>query len=185
VRGEDAMPLRLKSVLKSLVRRIRYSGDSHLYVIAQVRKVLALKRHRQGRSDGLRLKRLKTISQAEKTTLHVEWIARAIHPWDRNRPPQSLQKLYTQQSLEDAQTAIHNLFDEIADVEAIAVRVFSSASEPPVMAGIVRREDLRRSIYDSPGMNLKTLGVSFNLNDWRLEPLAAIEDHLEVNQAHG
>jgi hypothetical protein len=133
----------------------------------------------------LELKRLKTISHAEKTTLHVEWIARAIHPWDRHRAPQSMQKLYTQQCLEDAQTAIHNLFDNITDVEAIAVRVFSCPSQPPVMAGIVHREDLMRAVYNSPGMNLKSLGMSFKMNDWQLEPLSSTKGHAEINQAHG
>jgi hypothetical protein len=179
------MPSRLKLALKSLVRRVHYSGDSHLFVISRVRKALALRRHRQGRSDGLKLKRLKTISHAKRTTLHVEWIARAIHPWDRNRAPLSQQKLYTQQCLEDAQTAIHSLFEEIAEVEAIAVRVFSSPSQPPVMAGIVHREDLMHAVYNSPGMNLKSLGMSFKMNDWRLEPLASTEEHAEINQGHG
>jgi hypothetical protein len=158
------------SRLKSLISRVYSSRDNHPYVISRVRKALALKRRRQGRNDGLELKRL-------KTTLHVEWIARAVHPWDRNRAAMSVQKLYTQQCLEDTQTAIRSLFDEIPDIEAIAVRVFSAASQPPVMAGIVHRDDLMRAVYSSPGMNLKSLGVSFKLSDWRLEPLATMEEH--------
>jgi len=179
------MLLRLKSALKSLTRRVHYTNDRHLYLMSRVSKVLALKRKRQGRSDGLVLKHLQTASHAERTTLQVEWIARGVHPWDRTRAAESRQKLYTQQCLEDAQVAIHDLFDEITDVEAIAVRVFSSASQPPVMAGVVHRRDLKHSVFDSPGMNLKTLGVNFRMNEWRLEPLVSVEEHAEINQAQG
>lgn len=160
---------RLKLALRSLIGRAHFSKDSHSYVISRVRKALALNRRRDARTDGLKLTHL-------KTTLHVEWIARAVHPWDRNRAAMSVQKLYTQQCLEDAQAAIERLFDEIPDAEAIEVRVFSAASQPPVMAGIVQRKDLRRAVYTSPGMNLKSLGVSFKMSDWRLEPLATMEE---------
>jgi hypothetical protein len=167
--------LSLKLALRSLISRI-YSKRNHLYVGTRVRKALALNRRREARVDGLELKRL-------KTTVHVEWIAREVHPWDRNRPAMSVQKLYTLQCLEDAQAAIERLFDQIPDAEAIEVRVFCTAAQPPVMAGIIHRTDLRHAIHDSPGMNLKSLGVKFKMSDWRLEPLPMVEDHAESRHA--
>jgi len=170
------MLLRFKSALRSCLNVI-YATDRHPYLAARVRKALALNRRREARADGLELKRL-------QTTLLVEWIARAVHPWDRHRAAMSVQKLYTTQCLEDAQAAIRRLFDEIPDVDAIEVRVFSLASQPPVLAGVVHRTDLRRAIHNSPGMNLKSLGVRFMLSDWRLDPLPPLEDHVERSQAH-
>jgi len=90
--------LSLKFALRSLISRI-FSNNNHPYVGSRVRKALALNRRREARIDGLELRRL-------KTTLLVEWIAREVHPWDRNRPALSVQKLYTLQCLEDAQAAI-------------------------------------------------------------------------------
>ncbi len=144
----------------------------------RVKRVLALRSHRQGRDDGLELKSL-------RTTLQVEWIAREVHPWDRNRPPRSVQKLYTMQCLQDTHTAIEGLFKEISEVEALDIRVFSAPSQSLVIAGLVHREDLTHAIFDSPAMNLKTLGISFRMSSWRLEPLAAAEDYAEIKQARG
>jgi hypothetical protein len=63
----------------------------------------------------------------------------------------SVQKLHTTQCLEDAQAAIYQLFDEIREAEAIEVRVFSGETQPPVLAGIVPRGDLKHAIYESNG----------------------------------
>jgi hypothetical protein len=169
------MLLRLKSALRTLIGRI-HSSVHPQYVSSRVRKALALNRRNEARVDGLELKRLKTI-------LQVEWIAREVHPWDRRRHPMSVRRLYTLQCLEDAQAAIERLFDQIPDVEAIEVRVFSAASQPPVMTGTVHRKDLMHAVHSSPGMNLKSLGLRFKMSDWRLEPLPAVEDHGDSGQA--
>ena len=167
----------LTSALRSLFGSFRTS-DHPRYLGARVKKVLALKSHRQGRVDGLELKGL-------KTTLQVEWIAREVHPWDRNRPPMSVQKLYTLQCLQDTHTAIEGLFNEIPEVEALDIRIFSAPSQSVVIAGLVHREDLTHAVFDSPAMNLKTLGVSFRMSNWRLEPLAAVQEHAEIKRARG
>lgn len=112
-----------------------------------------------------------------------EWIAREVHPWDRHRPAKSVQKLYTKQCLTDTHSAIARLFHELPEVETLELRVFGSALESLLMAGIVHRKDLKRAVYNSPAMNLKSLGMSFKLNDWRLEPMAPVYEHTEAKQA--
>ena len=172
------MLLRLKLFLRSLLHHVPFNLDRP-YIRARVRKALALHhRARAARPDGLELKRL-------STTLEVEWIAREVHPWDRHRAAMSVQKLYTVQCLTDTQTAIERLFHELPDVETVELRVFGSVAEFPLLAGVVQRKDLRRAVYNSPGMNLKSLGVSFKLSDWRLEPMPSVKEHAEAKQARG
>jgi hypothetical protein len=172
----DAMLVRFKSALRSFINRF-YAVDRPSYLDTRVRKALALNRRHEARSDGLELKHL-------ETTLVVEWIAREVHPWERFGTAMSMQKLYTTQCLQDTQAAIARLFAAIPEAEAIEVRVFSAASQPPILAGTVHRKDLKRAVYKSLGMNLKSLGISFRLSDWRLEPLPQMEEHAERSRAH-
>jgi hypothetical protein len=172
----DAMLVKLKSALRSFINRFHRLEPASC-IESRVRKALALNRRHEARSDGLELKLL-------ETTLLVEWIAREVHPWERFGTAMSIQKLYTTQCLQDTQAAIQRLFAMIPEAEAIEVRVFSATSMTPILAGIVHRKDLKRAVYKSLGMNLKSLGISFRLSDWRLEPLPPMEEHAERSRAH-
>jgi hypothetical protein len=45
--------------------------------------------------------------------LHLEWLARDLHPWDRDLPEGSRAELFVQQCLEDADAAIPRLFHRL------------------------------------------------------------------------
>src|SRR5713101_639401 len=107
------MLFRLTSAPRSLVNRIR-STNNHPYVSSRVGRDSPL-------TDATKLGSTEELKRFG-TTLEVEWIAREVHPWDRNRTPTSVQRLYTLPCLEDAHTAIERLFDEIPDGETLQDR---------------------------------------------------------------
>lgn len=106
-----------------------------------------------------------------RTTMRVDWIARDTHPWDRGLDAQIIEQRLAQQCLEDVDAAIRRLFREITEVDAFEVRVFREWGSSPLLEGLVERSEVATVRHSSPAMRLKSLGIKFQLSEWRLEPL--------------
>jgi hypothetical protein len=102
-------------------------------------------------------------------TLQVEWLAREVHPWNRDLPDDQLERLFTQQCLDDTDAAISRIFKEIPVLDTIEVCVRRRPDGPALLAGTVRRNALEMNDHASVGMRLRGLGVRFRINNLRLE----------------
>ncbi|MGO9058702.1 MAG: hypothetical protein ACLQU2_15130 [Candidatus Binataceae bacterium] len=125
-------------------------------------RAMALRRRGGIRADGLRV-------TAARTTLHIEWVAREIHPWDRDLTEDDAERRFTQQCLDDTDAAISRIFNEIPVLDTIEVCVRRGITGPPLLTGTVQRDSLRTSDHVSTGMRLRELGVRFRMNNLRLE----------------
>jgi hypothetical protein len=131
---------------------------------SKVERALALHRRGEARSDGLRL-------TSARTVLSIEWLARSIHPWDRDLPPHQAERMFTQQCLHDTSAALTKLFEEIPVLDAIEVRVRRVPSQPPILFGTVRRDRLKNSDYRSVAMKLRTVGLNFQMTNMCLDEI--------------
>jgi hypothetical protein len=156
----DVMSLKLS--FTSLASRVSDFYKAHVFW-RKIERALALHRRGEARSDGLQL-------TSAKTTLHIEWLARDVHPWDRGLPRDETEQLFSQQCLADANAAISRLFAEVPVLDTIEVRVRRDPSQAPLMAGVVKRSDLYRSAGASIAMRLRSLGLKFRMHNMRLEP---------------
>jgi len=100
-------------------------------------------------------------------SLKVEWYARALHPWDRDLPAERRVERFTAGLLADTVAAIQQIFERLAGIDAIQIRVLDP-TEPhkTVLAGTVCRDDLHATRgCRSPAMSLKLLGVQHHVTD--------------------
>jgi hypothetical protein len=128
----------------------------------KVERALALNRRGEVRSDGLQL-------TSAKTTLRIDWVARDIHPWDRDLPSETTERLFAEQCLDDANAAIARLFAELPVLDTIELSVRRDISRPPILSGTVHRDSLRANDYASTGMRLRAIGLSFRMSNLCLE----------------
>lgn len=151
--------------MNRLLRRLLCKIDGLRYRHG-IKQALALNLRGEVRKDGL------TLSKAG-TSLAIEWYARDIHPWDRDRnlSPEEREHLFLQQCLADTEDAISRLFAELPQVDDIEVRVLEPASKATIIAGSVSRSHLERRDHLSVGMRLRLSGVTFRLSGWHLETL--------------
>jgi hypothetical protein len=133
----------------------------------KIQRALALNQRGEARSDGLQM-------TSAKTTLRIDWLAREIHPWDRDLPAERAERLFSQQCLEDANAAITRLFAEIPVLDSIEVCVRRDISRPPILAGTVYRNSLTSNDYASIGMRLRAIGLSFRMSNLCLEEVEVI-----------
>lgn len=128
-------------------------------------KALALnKRPREVRRDGLSLSQF-------CNRLQIEWRARDVHPWDRDRSQNRVTELFAKQCLDDTGAAIERLFGELPEVEFIDFTVIDPKSSVPILQGSVDRSEAKTASDVSPGMKLKRFGARYRLTNWRFEPL--------------
>ena len=157
----------LKQIFTVFASRISDFYKAHVYW-RKVERALALNQRGEVRSDGLQM-------TSAKTTLRIDWLARAIHPWDRDLPPERAERLFSQQCLDDANAAISRLFAEIPVLDSIEVRVRRDISRPPILVGTVyRRDSLTTNDYASTGMRLRAIGLSFRMSNLCLEEFEVI-----------
>ena len=100
-------------------------------------------------------------------SLTVEWYARDLHPWDRDLPIERRAELFTAELMADTVAAIRQIFESLAEIDAIQIRVLEPA-EPhkTVLAGTVCRDDLNATRdCPSPAMSLKLLGLQHCVSD--------------------
>jgi hypothetical protein len=133
----------------------------------KIQRALALNQRGEARSDGLQM-------TSAKITLRIDWLAREIHPWDRDLPPEKAERLFSQQCLEDANAAITRLFAEIPVLDSIELRVRRDISRPPILVGTVYRDSLSTNYYASTGMRLRAIGLSFRMSNLCLEEFEVI-----------
>ena len=134
----------------------------------KIQRAMALNQRGEVRTDGLQM-------TSAKTTLRIDWLARAIHPWDSDLPPERAERLFSQQCLDDANAAITRLFAEIPVLDSIEVRVRRDISRPPILEGTVyRRDSLSGNDYASTGMRLRAIGLRFRMSNLCLEEFEVI-----------
>jgi hypothetical protein len=133
-------------------------------------KALALNLRGEVRNDGLKLEKV-------NNQLEIEWYAREIHPWDRDRnlTTDEKERLFLEQSLADTEAAISRLFEMLPQIDVISLRVLGARSKKTLLAGSVLRSEVERNSQLSVGMRLRLSGITFRLSGWSLEPLAAEE----------
>ncbi|HSU91647.1 MAG TPA: hypothetical protein VLI44_09350 [Sporolactobacillaceae bacterium] len=134
----------------------------------KIQRAMALNQRGEVRSDGLQM-------TSAKTTLRIDWLAREIHPWDRDLPLERAERLFSQQCLDDANAAISRLFAEIPVLDSIEVRVRRDISRPTILEGTVyRRDSLSGNDYASTGMRLRAIGLRFRMSNLCLEEFEVI-----------
>jgi hypothetical protein len=102
------------------------------------------------------------IVQSLSARLHVQLLARPIHPWDRDLPAEQRSELFVQQCLEDVSTAIPKLFRSMPEIEEMEITVLDPKTKSAIIAGIVKRsEALASNHFSSAGMKLKAMGLSY------------------------
>jgi hypothetical protein len=100
----------------------------------------------------------------------LEWYARDVHPWDCDLPADRRGELFTAELMTDTVVAIQQMFERLAEVDVIQIRVLApNQPDKTVLAGTVCRDDLY-ALYaaqtcPSPAMSLKLLGVRHRLAD--------------------
>lgn len=151
---------RIAIVFNNLLTRLRNEDG----LAMRVRRAVESRRHGETKGGGLKLAALSTV-------LRVEWMAREIHPWEQSSRQDHKDRLFTEQCLEDTLAVIERLFKEMPDLSALEIGVRREASEAPVLAGVVKREQLTQAGDHAPGMKLKMIGVQFHIFNWKLEPL--------------
>src|SRR5260370_24632485 len=88
---------------------------------------------------------------------------RDIHPSDRDLPPEEKATLFVEQCLSDTKAALHRLFEHLASIDIVELRVLARSREHAVIAGAVLRSELDQLSGLSPGMRLKHLGLCYRL----------------------
>ncbi len=127
----------------------------------------ALKLHMRGevRSDGLPLK-------SAQSSLHLEWRARDIHPWDKTLRAKNFAAQFVNQAITDTVAVLSRLFATLPHVDVIAIGVYDPSSDRMIMSGEVLRADISASRPVSDRMWLSQLGVSFYIVDNCFQPLS-------------
>jgi hypothetical protein len=89
-----------------------------------VKALLVNKRRRAIRMDGLSLREY-------PNRLQIEWIAREVHPRNRDLPRIQIAELFAEQCLDDTGAAIDRLFRELPEVEFIDFRCLTQNPRSP------------------------------------------------------
>jgi len=153
--------MKLKLLLLRIASKVSDLYQPHVFW-RKLDRAMALRRRGGIRADGLRV-------TAARTTLHIEWVAREIHPWDRDLNEDEAERRFTQQCLDDTDAAISRIFGEIPVLNTIEVCVRRGVAGPPLLTGTVQRASLWTSDHVSTGMRLRGLGVRFRMHNLRLE----------------
>ena len=154
--------------LANLIKRLDYARYRR-----GINRALALHLRREARRDGLKLRKL-------SHRLEIEWCAREIHPWDRNKPQHERAALYSQQSLADTESAITRLFEALPQVDVIDVTVLEHDSENVIMAGSVDRSAMGGDPGLSVGMRLWNCGITYHWDGYQFETLSPSSRAQEV-----
>jgi hypothetical protein len=151
--------------MKRLLRKLLCKVEGFRYRQG-IKRALALNLRGEVRKDGL------TLSKAS-TSIAIEWYARGIHPWDRDRnlSLEEREHLFLQQCLTDTEDAISLLFAELPQIDHVDVCVLESTSKTTIVAGSVSRSSVERNDRLSVGMRLRLSGLTFRLSGWHLETL--------------
>ncbi len=103
--------------------------------------------------------------------LHVEWLARDVHPWDRDLPERRQAELFAQQCLEDVDAAVARLFERLHEIDVLEIGVLERSSKTRIIAGTIHRSDLVAQQGSSLGIRLRMIGINYRRDDLRFEPI--------------
>ena len=157
------MLYRVKTLFTIIASRVSDFYKAHVFW-RKIERALALYQRGEARSDGLQL-------TSAKTTLRIEWVARSVHPWDRDLPADKSERLFSHQCLADTHAALGRLFAEIPVLDTIEVRVRRNELHPPILLGTVERDSLKNDDYSSTAMKLRAMGLNFRMNNLCLEEI--------------
>src|SRR5208282_2858261 len=93
-----------------------FGASERLQYRRNIETALALNRGGEVRSDGLNLK-------DACCRLEIERSAREVHPCDRDLPPDEKATLFVEQCLSDTEAALYRLFEQLASIDIIDLRV--------------------------------------------------------------
>lgn len=147
-----------------------------------VKKALALNRQGEARRDGL-------VLVSTSHCLDIEWRARAIHPWDRDRSKEEQDKLFLEQLYCDVDTALLRLFATFPDIDVIRFKASKVGSHEPLLEGEVKRlSEERRVVGLTPRTKLWRMGVRVSIlllacSIWALQPTFAQTPKSPTNPA--
>ncbi len=120
----------------------------------------------------------------EKLTfrLAISWRARGIHPWDGDLAPDRKARRLVQQTFTDTLAVLDRLFTALPEVDVIDLKVQEQDARKhgTLFRGSISRREFETARQSSPLMKLRELGVSYNLANWRLEPLAPSNSEHEL-----
>ena len=152
------------SAFAAMKEWFKYGASRSDFIKRRVNRALALPLRGGVANDILMLKQL-------FVHLRVEWFARDVHPWDRDLSKERQAELFTQQCLEDVDSAIPRLFKELPEIDEIEIRVLDRESNAQIITGVINRENARASAGLSLGMRLNALGINYRRCNLRLEPI--------------
>jgi len=132
-------------------------------LIAGVRRALALPPRGGVRRDRLQLHSL-------STHMRVTWIARPIHPWDRDLPGVEQDDAFATQCLEDVDAAITRLFERFDVIESLDIAVLHPVSRESILTGTIVRDEFVRAKRFSIAMRLKMAGLTYEFGRGGLQP---------------
>jgi hypothetical protein len=136
-----------QTFFKTLISRAHTAG---------ITGALALYKRNEVRRDGL------VLTKASHH-LDIEWRARDIHPWDRDPccSPEDEERLFNEQCLADAESAIRRLFSALPILDEIQFRVTRPDSDDELLAGRVERTVLEHITGGaSPRGRLRQMGIN-------------------------
>jgi len=123
-----------------------------------LRYALALPSRGGIRDDQLKLKRV-------SNRLQLEWIARDIHPWDRDDLSDVQAEKFFDQFLADTENAIDRLFTTLPHLDQIDVTVRDPASDAVIASGTMDRVGQDNDKSTSTRMRLMARGLRCDLNE--------------------
>jgi len=130
---------------------------------ADVKKALALPLRGGVRRDTLQLHSL-------STHMRVTWIARPLHPWDRDLPSIEQDDAFATRCLEDVDAAITRLFERLDVMESLDVVVLHPVSQASILTGCVVRNEFVGAKRLSIAMRLKMAGLTYEFGRGGLQP---------------
>jgi len=145
-----------------LTRRFRVNHRRE-GLIADVRRALALPPRGGIRRDTLQLHSL-------STHMRVTWVARSIHPWDRDLSGIDQDDAFATQCLEDVDAAITRLFERLDAIESLDVVVLHPTSHANILTGCVVRDEFVGAKRLSIAMRLKMAGLTYEFGRGGLQP---------------
>jgi hypothetical protein len=161
----------IRSLIKFMQRALQApeqvgagKGASSNGIARRVASALTLKPRGAVRNDVLSIQDL-------SLRLHVEWLARDVHPWDRDLPERRQAELFAQQCLEDVDAAVPRLFEQLREIDVVEIGVFERGSKTRIIAGMIHRSDLVAQQGSSLGMRLRMIGINYRRDDLRFEPI--------------
>ena len=102
--------------------------------------------------------------------MRVTWVARSIHPWDRDLPTIDQDEAFAAQCLEDVDTAITRLFERFDVIESLDVVVLHPVSGTSILTGCVVRDEFVGAKRLSIAMRLKMAGLTYEFGRGGLQP---------------